>query len=247
MSLLWTSLIFFGGALFYSIAGFGGASFYLAILTLTRVPLDQIAVIALACNIMVVSTSSYSYVRNGHLQWHMVWPLLIASVPFAWVGGHIHLPATAYKLLLGFVLLISGIAIFIQARPLEHRPLRKMPRLSAAWIGAGLGLLSGVTGIGGGVFLTPILTFRRWGLAKQTAAASAVFILLNSASGLAARMDGDMWNVIGHFWPLFLAVWAGGQLGGRLGALRFQQITVRQVSSGVICSSGLRLLLSALI
>jgi uncharacterized membrane protein YfcA len=177
----------------------------------------------------------------------MVWPFLIASVPFAWVGGHIHLPATAYKLLLGFVLLISGIAIFIQARPLEHRPLRKMSRLNAAWIGAGLGLLSGVTGIGGGVFLTPILTFRRWGLAKQTAAASAVFILLNSASGLAARMDGDMWSVIGHFWPLFLAVWAGGHLGGRLGALRFQQMTVRQVSSGVICSSGLRLLLSALI
>ena len=104
------------------------SSFYLAILTLTRVPLDQIAVIALACNIMVVSTSSYPYVRNGHLQWYMVWPFLIASVPFAWVGGHIHLPATAYKLLLGFVLLISGIAIFIQARPLEHRPLRKLPR-----------------------------------------------------------------------------------------------------------------------
>jgi uncharacterized protein len=244
MSLIWTSIIFFGGALLYSIAGFGGASFYLAILTLSHVPLDQVAVIALVCNIMVVSTSSHSYVRGGHLPWHTVWPFLIASVPCAWVGGLIHLPAPVYKLLLGFVLVISGVAVFIQARPLDRRPIRNMSRPVAIWIGAGLGLLSGITGIGGGVFLTPILTFYRWGPAKEIAAACALFVLLNSLSGLAARVDGDIWTVAGRFWPLFIAVWAGGSLGGHLGALRFQQMTVRQVSSGVICFSGLRLLLS---
>jgi uncharacterized membrane protein YfcA len=247
MSLIWTSILFFAGALLYSIAGFGGASFYLAILTLTSVPLEQITIIALACNIMVVSASSCSYIRNGHFRWHDAWPFLITSVPLAWAGGHIHLPASPHKILLGFVLLISGAAIYIQAHPLERGALRVMPRATAALIGAGLGMLSGITGIGGGVFLTPILTFRRWGSAKQTAAISAIFILLNSASGLVARADGAMCSVMEHYWPLLLTVWAGGELGGRLGALRFRQLTIRQISSGVVCSSGVRLLLSALV
>src|SRR5688572_9466018 len=169
-------------ALLYSSVGHAGASGYIAVMSLLSLAPAEIKPIALALNILVASIGSWQFWRAGHFSWSLFWPFALLSVPFAFVGGYLNLPTQVFKVIVGIVLLFSA-AQFLVCPPAEvepHPPARPL----AMGVGAGLGLLSGMTGTGGGIFLTPLLIFLRWARTKTASATSALFILLNSISGL---------------------------------------------------------------
>lgn len=172
-------------ALLYSSVGHAGASGYIAVMTLFSLAPAIIKPAALVLNILVASLTAWQFWRAGHFSWRLFWPFAILSVPFAFLGGYINLPTHALKILVGLVLLCSAARFLIQTGPdqVPHEPSRPL----ALSVGAGLGLLSGLTGTGGGIFLTPLAIFMRWATTKTVSAVSALFILVNSISGLAGQ------------------------------------------------------------
>src|SRR6266850_7882133 len=211
-------------ALIYSSVGHAGASGYIAVLTLFGFAAAVIKPTALVLNILVASIGSVQFWRAGHFSWQLFWPFAVLSVPAAWLGGYLHLPSSLFKILVGVVLLFSAIRLFFRQGDLPQ--VQPPSRRVAFTIGAGIGLLSGLTGTGGGIFLTPLLLFRRWAHTRNAAAVSALFILVNSIAGL-----------IGYFTKvrsipslgLFLAAAAiiGGTIGSHLGS---RHLAVRAIS-----------------
>ena len=180
--------LFFAAAAIYSMAGFGGGSAYIAILTLAGFTHDRIPVVSLTCNIVVTVGSTYHFVRAGHFDWRQFWPFALGSMPLALAGGRMPLTRESFMLLLGVSLLVAGVLLIWPVGNKRAEEAARPPH--RAWsivIGGGLGLLSGMVGIGGGIFLAPLLLLLRWAAPKQVAAFSAVFILLNSLSGLAVN------------------------------------------------------------
>ncbi|MDH5255049.1 MAG: sulfite exporter TauE/SafE family protein, partial [Gammaproteobacteria bacterium] len=177
----------FAIAVLYSSVGHAGASGYIAVMSLLSVAPAEIKPIALALNILVASIGTFQFWRAGHFSWPLFWPFALLSVPLAFVGGYLNLPTNIFKVLVGIVLLISAIQFLVRP-PAESEP-RQPPRLVALGAGSLLGLLSGLTGTGGGIFLTPLLIFMRWARTRTAAAVSAPFILLNSVSGLAGNFS----------------------------------------------------------
>lgn len=236
------TLLFFVVALIYSAAGFGGGSSYTALLTLSELRPAWIASVSLACNILVVAGSLVHFARRGHVDLRLAWPLLLASVPCAFLGGRWPLRETVFMTLLGISLVGAGTALLAQ-------PNRRAVQTTAPGIpirlatGAVLGLLSGLVGIGGGVFLAPVLLLRRWAEPKQVAGVSALFILVNSVAGLAGQLT-KLGTVapLAHHWMLFAAVLLGGQLGSMLGAGPFPQRFIRILTGALVASAGLRVL-----
>ena len=187
----WLPILFFGVALIYSMAGFGGGSSYIALLTLASFPHDRIPAMALVCNLVVVTTGAYQFVRAGHFNWRLFWPFMVGSVPLALVGGRLPIGQNLFMWLLGLTLCVAGVLLLWPVPTLAHDgAIRQPSRLASLAVGAGLGLLSGMVGIGGGIFLAPLLLLWRWALPKQVAALSAVFILVNSVAGL----TGQLWK-----------------------------------------------------
>ncbi len=230
-------------ALIYGSVGFGGGSSYTALLTLSDLSPAWIPVLSLTCNLLVVAGSSWQFARRGHLDWPLAWPFLLTSIPCAYLGGRWPLRTELFLALLGGSLLLAGGTLLLQ-RAHDEEPARGRPPLAVALGGgAALGLLSGLVGIGGGIFLAPLLLHRRWGAPKQVAATAALFILANSLAGLAGQLGklGTGEPLAGR-WPLFLAVVAGGQLGSRLGAGPFPQRLVRAVTAVLVMAAGLRVL-----
>lgn len=231
--------IFFFIALVYSSAGFGGGSSYLAVLTLFSFEFTTIRMVALLCNIAVVSGSVWIFSRKGFLKIRKILPLVLLSVPFAYLGGRMKIDQNEFYILLGFTLLVAAIIMMI-SKTKNELPL---PRFSNAMIGGAIGFLSGMVGIGGGVFLSPMLYFSRWAEVKVIAATTAAFILVNSISGLTGQImtHGFQldWKVVGG---LLLAVIAGGQIGARFTAGKVNPLIVRRITSVVILVVGLRLL-----
>lgn len=231
---VWTLVpLFFATALVYATVGFGGGSTYLALLALWGVPYLVMPKIALVCNLIVVSGGLYHYICARQLAWRLVVPFLVTSMPMAYLGGTWALPFEWFRGLLGVALVIAG-GHMLWARRWERRAAPVA--LRRAWligppIGAALGLLSGVVGLGGGIFLAPVLHGLGWGNARQIAAAASGFIFANSLWGLLGQFYRDTasvsWTSIA---PLALAVLLGGQIGSRLsvGVLplrRLQQAT----------------------
>jgi uncharacterized membrane protein YfcA len=237
----WLVLIFFLAALIYSMAGFGGGSTYIAILTLAGVTYDRIPLIALVCNIVVVAGGLYHFVRAGHFSWQQFWPFALGSVPLALLGGRLPLTQGIFLWLLGTTLLAAGILLLW---PVKHRELQAPPpRCWCVAIGAGLGLLSGMVGIGGGIFLAPLLSLLRWAPPKQIAAIATAFIFLNSMSGLAGQLLKPSAVVFDWQWmELTGAVFIGGQIGSRLGATQISQARVRQLTGAIVLFAAVRIL-----
>ncbi len=219
----WLLIItFFLIALIYSSVGFGGGSSYTALLVFSGVPFAVIPTISLVCNIIVVGGNSINFLRQKLFVAKIFWPLALFSVPFAYWGGSLHLPKLVFLWILFVALLVSGIKLIYDFRASrEFEASNHTSQFILAPIGAGLGFVAGVTGIGGGIYLAPILYFLRAASPKIIAATCSLFILVNSISGLLGQIQKHHdWEQLFGFWPLPIAVLVGGQIGSRA-LLRF--------------------------
>jgi uncharacterized membrane protein YfcA len=236
--------LFFVTALLYAAVGFGGGSTYSALLVLAGSDYRAVPVVSLGCNILVVSVGSWRFARSGHVDWRRIWPLLALSVPLAWVGGRLAVAEPVFVGLLALSLFAAGLLVLWPPRWQRDGP----PRLESRWVhavaGGALGFLAGLVGIGGGIFLAPLLYLLRWGTPRAIAGTSAVFILANSISGLAGQLVKDQ-AAAGAFlaahWPLFPAVLTGGLIGSTFGSSRLDPKYVRILTALLILYVAVRL------
>ena len=212
-------LLFFFVALFYASVGFGGGSSYLALLVLWDIPYVIIPAIALICNITVVSGNSFHYVRAGYLNWQLLLPPIMTSIPFAYLGGRLEIEKHLFLLLLFATLFIAGIRLLVSYRLYDENlnAYKPTPIWLGGMIGAILGLLAGTVGIGGGIFLAPILYNLRAGPPKQIATTASLFILVNSIAGLVGQLQkSGLTEALLDYWYLPVLVLVGGQFGNLL-------------------------------
>ena len=213
------SILFFVTATLYSSVGFGGGSTYLALLLLWGVPYQILPAIALLCNIFVVSGNCYNYIRAGNLNLKLLTPYLIGSIPLAFIGGSLQIDKNLFEILLFFVLSTAGILLLLKFKSYNDTEsnYKKIPFIISLSIGSLLGFISGIVGIGGGIFLSPILFLLRAGKPQHIVATASIFILINSLSGIIGQLTKNaVFNEISNYWVLLLAVIIGGQLGNFL-------------------------------
>ena len=213
------SILFFVTSILYSSIGFGGGSSYLALLLIWGVPYFIFPLIALSCNIVVVSGNCFNYIRAGNLNLKLLIPYLIGSIPLAFIGGSLPIEKKIFEILLFIVLTVAGILLLFNFKSYDDKEenYRKVPILISILIGGVLGFISGIVGIGGGIFLSPILFLIRAGRPKHIITTASLFILINSLSGIIGHLTKNA--VIGeiqNYWFLLLAVLIGGQLGNFL-------------------------------
>jgi hypothetical protein len=226
-------------AFFYSSVGHGGASGYLALMALFGFAPDSIRSNALILNMMVSGIAYYSYYRAGFFRWRKIVPFLVGSIPAAYIGAHISINPTLYKMILGVFLLIA-IFRMLFVRNAESTKIIDPPILIALGVGAALGLVSGMIGIGGGILLSPILILAGYASIKQASAASALFILLNSASGLAGLFRHHI-EIQPNFIYWITAVMAAGFLGSAIGSNTFSESKLKLVLSIVLLTASMKL------
>ena len=213
------SILFFVTAILYSSVGFGGGSTYLALLLIWGVPYYIFPVIALCCNIIVVSGNCFSYIRAKNLNLKLLIPYLIGSIPLAFIGGSLPIEKKLFEILLFLILSIAGILLLLNFKSYDDKEesYRKVPIVISILIGGVLGFISGAVGIGGGIFLSPILFLIRAARPKHIVTAASVFILINSISGIIGQLTKNIvLNEIQNYWFLLLAVLIGGQVGNFL-------------------------------
>jgi uncharacterized membrane protein YfcA len=240
-------LSFFVVALIYSSVGFGGGSSYLALLALPifAVAFPVIRSTALFCNIIVVTGGAFIFYKEGKLSFKDVWPYLISSIPMAYVGGFWPIKQNTFFILLGITLLVVPFLLWFQPQKTDDTFKSKWPETNLLKIimGGAIGLLSGLVGIGGGIFLSPVLHFLRWSDPKRISALASVFILVNSIGGLAGQFKRGIPELSWEFLvPLLLAVFVGGQIGSRLGAQKFNPLYIKRITAVVIFIAGLTVL-----
>ena len=203
----------------FSSVGFGGGSTYLAILLIWGVPYTIFPVIALVCNIIVVSGNSINFIRSKNININLLFPYLIGSIPFAFIGGSITIEKSLFEILLFCVLLVAGIFLLIESKSFnkEQIKINKIPRLISISIGSIIGFMSGLVGIGGGIFLSPLLFLMKAGYPRHITSSASLFILINSIFGIAGQLTKDqVLDQVISYWPLFLTVLIGGQIGNLL-------------------------------
>lgn len=237
---LWilTAAVFSVAAL-YSSVGHAGASGYIAVMSLLSIAPAEIKPIALTLNILVASIGTWQFWRAGYFSWSLFWPFALLAMPCAFIGGYLNLPTGVFKVLVGAVLLFSAFQFLV--RPPEEREPVPPRRIVAASAGSLLGLMSGLTGTGGGIFLTPLLIFTGWARTKTAAAVSAPFILLNSASGLAGNLSATK-TFPSFALALVVAVIVGGTIGSWFGSRRLPHRTIKRLLAIVLTIAGLKLI-----
>jgi uncharacterized membrane protein YfcA len=237
-------------ALLYASVGFGGGSTYNALLVLSGADYRVMPLIALVCNVIVVCGGIWRFARTGDLSARRLLPFLAASVPAAWIGGRTPISETFFVGVLGGALLLSGIRLTFLKHGSEpetrHGSSRRIHPILSTSLGGAIGLVSGLVGIGGGIFLAPVLYFMRWGTPRQIAAASSLFILVNSFSGLAGQLMKlqDMALLAGAapYWSLPIAVFIGGQAGSWLASYKLKPDLIRRLTALLILYVAARLL-----
>jgi uncharacterized protein len=234
--------VFFGIAVLYSSAGNAGASGYLAAMTLAGLAPEAMKSTALLLNILVALITTWRFYRAGYFSWPIFWPFTVASIPFAFLGGALSLPGSLYRVLVGIVLLFAAYRLFWYTDHGKPSTIA-VPRAPALLLGAGLGFVSGLTGIGGGIFLSPLLIVMGWATARQSAGISAAFILMNSVAGL----FGETVSV--HALPSAASLWAGvvvvgGIIGSEWGVRRLAEVALRRLLAVVLAIAGLKLILA---
>ena len=244
MSLTLIAILFFLIAVLYASVGFGGGSSYIAILLLAGLAIQDIRLTALICNIIVVSGSSINYIRAGIVPWKLVLPIVLFSVPFAFIGGMIELEGSIYKILASVLLIVASILMFVKID--EKAPKKEISHGALSGIGGGIGFVSGAIGIGGGIFLSPILHLMKWQSAKVISATASFFILINSMAGIAGQMTNHISINFDTLKVLGIAVLIGGQLGNYLNLKVLDQGKVRLFTAVLIGAIGIRILLSQL-
>ena len=213
------AILFLATAILYSSVGFGGGSTYLALLLIWGVPYFIFPVIALSCNIIVVSGNCFNYIRTGNLNLKLLIPYLIGSIPLAFIGGSLPIEKRFFEILLFLVLMAAGILLLLNFKSYDDKEenYRKIPIPVSILIGGVLGFISGIVGIGGGIFLSPILFLIRAGRPKHIVTTASLFILINSVSGIIGQLTKNaVLTEIPNYWYLLVAVLIGGQLGNFL-------------------------------
>jgi len=213
------AILFLVTSVLYSSVGFGGGSTYLALLLIWGIPYFVFPVIALSCNIIVVSGNCVNYIRAGNLNLKLLYPYLIGSIPLAYVGGSLPIEKQFFEILLFMVLLIAGILLLLNFKSYDDKDksYRKIPVFISVLIGGLLGFISGIVGIGGGIFLSPILFLIRAGKPKYIATTASLFILINSISGLIGQLTKNaVLMEVQNYWYLLVMVFIGGQTGNFL-------------------------------
>lgn len=239
-------LIFFGIAILYSSVGFGGGSSYLAVLALFFTSFFVIRSTALLCNLIVVSGSCYLFYKRGYLHFKKFLPFVITSIPLAFIGASLRLKENEFFSILGILLIIAAIALLVQTMNIKsnYNP-KKYPRYSSYVLGGLIGLLSGMVGIGGGIFLAPILHQMKWEKPIVIAALASFFILVNSISGLGGLLVNTTFDI---FWTetigLLVAVFAGGQLGTRFSLSKLSAKRIRIITAILVLFVGVRVLVT---
>jgi len=231
-------------AFLYASVGHGGASAYIAAMAIVGIAPAEMRPTALQLNVLVSAIATVKFYRAGHFRWPLLWPFAVASIPAAYLGGAITLPGSAYKILVGLVLLYAGWQLWWSARAGDElRPVRQVPMPLAILIGGVLGVLSGLTGVGGGIFLSPLLLLLGWAGTKQTSAVAAPFILVNSLAALAAGFVRNPTPPPDYAWWLMAAVLLGGWAGAEYGSRRFANPLIRRVLAVVLAIAGGKMVL----
>jgi len=225
-------------AFLYSTVGHAGASGYIAVMSLFGLAATTIRPTALTLNILVSTLTTIQFARAGHFSWKMFWPFALLAVPMAFVGGYVTLPTHVFKILVGAVLLLSAARLL--AKPSDDSVAREVTKPVAIGVGGVLGLFAGLTGTGGGIFLTPVLLFMKWAKTKNAAATSAAFILLNSIAGLAGNFSATR-SIPAVAIPLAAAALIGGAAGSFLGARRFDHTIIKRMLAVVLVIAGVKL------
>jgi hypothetical protein len=227
-------------ALLYASVGHGGASGYIAIMALASLPATEIKPTALVLNILVSAIALFQFSRAGYFNWRTFWPFALTSIPCSFIGGMMKLPPHMLKTFLGIVLLYSALRL-LSKQGMGEKPVTHPRYILAMAIGAVLGFMSGLTGVGGGIFLSPLLLLFGWAGMRETAGISALFILLNSAAGLMGHL-ASLGNVPGFAPWLAVSAMASGCVGSYLGSRRLPLTTIRYLLSVVLFIAGIKLI-----
>lgn len=231
-------------AFLYSSVGHGGASGYLALLSLFSFPHEAMAANALILNLIVAGMACYAFRKAGHFSWTRTWPFVLLSIPAAFLGGLVTIPKTSYSALLAFALFIAGMRFFFDTNRVKNLPARSWPFAVSLGLGGAIGLLSGIVGVGGGIFLSPLLLLFGRVNPKETAALSAFFIWVNSLAGLLGRFfrQGDAPLFSSASLGVLAAAVLGGAAGSHLGATRFTHIWLKRILGFVLFIAAVKLL-----
>ncbi len=231
----------FAIAVLYSAVGYAGATGYIAVMSLLSMAPEVIKPTALTLSILVASIATWQFVRAGHFSWRLFWPFALLSVPFAFLGGYVTLSNYGFNIIVGLVLLYSAVRLVIHAE--GEKPTIEPPLAPALTWGAVIGLLSGLTGTGGGIFLTPLLLFMGWARSKPAAAVSALFILVNSIAGLLGNLSSAK-ALPSFILPLLVVVGVGGFIGSHLGSRKFESPWIKRLLAAVLLIAGTKLILT---
>jgi uncharacterized protein len=240
------SLLILAAAALYSSVGHGGASGYLAAMALFGLAPAIMKPTALCLNILVASIATYRFRRAGCFHWRLFWPFAMASIPLAFIGGAITLPTTIYKQIVGLTLLYAAVRLFLYTRAKAEAETatttrNAAPLVPSIFLGALIGLLSGLTGVGGGIFLSPLLLLAGWADTRRTAGVSAAFILVNSIAGLLGNLTNL--QTLPPALPYFaLAAVVGGIVGSEFGSRRLASVSIRRLLAVVLVVAGVKMI-----
>lgn len=235
-------------AILYSSVGFGGGSSYLAILSLTGIVFTQIRATALLCNIIVVSSNVFLFYHQKKLNWKKILPLVLFSIPLAFIGGYLKISQQIFFILLGFTLLFAAITMWVSKRIItsEEKTMNQKPLKNASYGGI-IGFVSGIVGIGGGIFLAPLLHLTNWDTPKKIAATASFFILVNSISGLLGQYSNPDFEIDWNLTSILLiTVFIGGQIGSRMSNNYFTPIQFKKATAVLIAFVSIRVLIKYL-
>ncbi|MDQ6653306.1 MAG: sulfite exporter TauE/SafE family protein [Acidobacteriota bacterium] len=238
------TILIFAAALLYSSVGHAGASGYLAAMALLGVAPAVMKPTALTLNILVATIATVKFYRAGCFSFRLLWPFALASIPCAFLGGYITLPGHTYKTIVGVILLFAAYGLFrVANKAAEQIEVKHIPLWAALLSGAVIGLLSGLTGTGGGIFLSPLLLFMDWAETRQTSGVSAAFILVNSIAGLLGNVS-SIGSLPSSIFVLAPAAIVGGFIGAEFGSKRIAGPNLRRLLALVLIVAGLKLILT---
>ena len=238
------SIFFLITSILYSSVGFGGGSTYLALMLIWESPFYIIPILALCCNIIVVSGNSINYIRSGNFSLNLLLPYLMGSVPLAFFGASLSISKELFEILLFVILTIAGILLLNRSKFFDSNKIKinQIPKKISILIGCVIGFISGIVGIGGGIFLSPILFLIKAGYPKQIATTASLFILINSIFGVFGQLTKDIvLNQFLYFWPLFLVVFMGGQIGNFLNIKFLSNKTLSLITSLLVIFVAIRM------
>lgn len=243
----WEIFLFFLIIAFvYSSVGFGGGSSYLAVLAMYSLPYQEIRLTALICNVIVVVGGVYIYIKNKQIDWKKVLPITLVSVPMAYLGAILKISQETFFLILGVTLIIAALLLWIKTDSKSDEKISQESKSAIfgnSFLGGGIGFLSGLVGIGGGIFLSPLLNLMKWDTPRKIAATSSVFILVNSISGIFGQLsklsvEMDYFRIA----SLCLAVLIGGQIGSRM-SLKWNPLVIKRMTAVLVLVAGVNVLI----